>query len=76
MHSCCSRRPGPRPRNPEFKTGAELAVWAALGEGEAYIDDLSARAGLPARECLVAVSATGGDGRHRMLAYRGDTTAI
>ncbi len=46
-----------RPRNPEFKTGAELAVWAALGEGEAYINDLSARAGLPARECMVAVSA-------------------
>jgi DNA processing protein len=45
-----------RPKNPEFKTEAERAVWAALGDGAAYIDELSARAGLPARECIAAVS--------------------
>ncbi len=45
-----------RPKNPEFKTEPERAVWAALGDGAAYINELSARAGLPARECIAAVS--------------------
>ena len=43
-------------RTPEFKTGAERAVWTALGEGAA-LSMICARAGLPAREGLVALSA-------------------
>jgi len=47
----------PRARAPMLATPAERAIWEALGAGVAGIDELCARAGLPARECLVAVSA-------------------
>jgi len=47
----------PRTRAPLLATAAERTVWEALGAGAAAIDDLCARTGLPARECLVAVSA-------------------
>jgi DNA processing protein len=45
-----------RPRELVLATRVERAVWDALGDGAAYIDDLCARAGLPARECMGAVS--------------------
>ena len=47
----------PAAREPALATSAERAVWAALGAGAAVMDELCARSGLPARECLVAVSA-------------------
>jgi DNA processing protein len=48
---------GPKkPREPVLNSDAERAVWAALGDGAAFIDDLCARAGRPARECMAAVS--------------------
>jgi predicted Rossmann fold nucleotide-binding protein DprA/Smf involved in DNA uptake len=34
----------------------ELRVWGALGDGEATLDELCARAGLPVPECVAAVS--------------------
>jgi DNA processing protein len=46
----------PRTRAPLLASAAERAVWEALGAGAADIDELCARAGLPARECVVAVS--------------------
>ena len=45
-----------RPREPELASGAERAVWAALSEGAMSLDELCARAALPARECVGAVS--------------------
>lgn len=44
-------------REPHFGTGAESAVWAALSHGASDIESLTSRAGLPARECLAAVTA-------------------
>jgi DNA processing protein len=35
---------------------AERAVWAALSDGALDVDTLTARSGLPARECLAAVT--------------------
>lgn len=34
----------------------ELRIWGALGDGEATLDELCARAGLPVSECVAAVS--------------------
>lgn len=41
---------------PEIATAAELAVWAALSDGALDVDTLAARSGLPARDCLAAVT--------------------
>lgn len=45
-----------RARAPELANDAERAVWVALEQGAASMDELCARAGLPARECMGAVS--------------------
>lgn len=50
-------RSTPTPREVTFGSDAERAIWAALALGAAFLDDLCARAGLPARECVAAVSA-------------------
>jgi DNA processing protein len=42
--------------HPEIATAAERAVWSALGDGALDVDTLSVRSGLPARECLAAVT--------------------
>lgn len=42
---------------PELRTAAEEKIWAALSAGPADLDTLSALSGLPARECLAAVTA-------------------
>lgn len=42
---------------PALATPAERAVWKALECGPAELDLLAARAGLPARECMAAVTA-------------------
>jgi DNA processing protein len=42
--------------DPEIASGAEHAVWAALAGGALDVDTLAARSGLPARECLAAVT--------------------
>jgi DNA processing protein len=42
--------------DPEIATGAERAVWSALGDGALDVDTLTVRSGLPARECLAAVT--------------------
>ena len=47
--------PARRP-DPEIATAAERSVWAALGEGALDVDTLAVRCGLPARECLAAVT--------------------
>lgn len=48
-------RPAKRP-DPRMTTAAERAVWTALGEGPLDVDTLATRSGLPARECLAAVT--------------------
>ena len=48
--------PRARRPDPEVATPAERAVWSALGEGALDVDSLAARSGLPARECLAAVT--------------------
>lgn len=40
----------------EVATSAEQAVWTALADGPLDVDTLAARSGLPARECLAAVT--------------------
>jgi DNA processing protein len=47
--------PARRP-DPEIASPAEQAVWSALGDGALDVDSLTARSGLPARECLAAVT--------------------
>lgn len=47
--------PARRP-DPEIATAAERSVWAALGDGALDVDTLALRCGLPARECLAAVT--------------------
>jgi len=47
----------PVPREVLFGTAAERAIWEALAPGSASLDELCARAALPARECVAAVSA-------------------
>jgi len=47
--------PGKRP-DPEVATPAERAVWTALADGALDVDTLAMRSGLPARECLAAVT--------------------
>jgi DNA processing protein len=42
--------------DPEIATAAERAVWGALGDGALDVDTLAVRSGLPARECLAAVT--------------------
>jgi DNA processing protein len=42
--------------DPEIATAAERAVWSALGDGALDVDTLAVRSGLPARECLAAVT--------------------
>jgi DNA processing protein len=37
-------------------TDSERAVWGALGDGALDVDTLAMRAGLPARECLAAIT--------------------
>jgi DNA processing protein len=46
-----ARRP-----DPELASGAEMAVWRALGDGALDVDTLMVRSGLPARQCLAAVT--------------------
>lgn len=46
-----------REHAPTLTSAAERAVWDALANGPATIDLLSTRSGLPARECLAAVTA-------------------
>lgn len=48
----------PRVRRPdtEIATPAERAVWSALADGALDVDTLAVRSGLPARECLAAVT--------------------
>lgn len=48
--------PRARRPDPEVASRAELAVWMALGDGALDVDTLSVRSGLPARECLAAVT--------------------
>src|SRR5687768_112986 len=47
--------PARRP-DPEIAGPAERAVWAALRDGALDVDTLTVRAGLPARDCLAAVT--------------------
>lgn len=47
----------PRSAPPELRTPAERAIWEALAAGPAAVDELAARAALPARECLAALTA-------------------
>jgi DNA processing protein len=42
--------------DPEMATAAERAVWSALGDGDLDVDTLAVRSGLPARDCLAAVT--------------------
>lgn len=42
--------------DPEIATAAERAVWSALSDGALDVDTLAVRSGLPARECLAAVT--------------------
>jgi DNA processing protein len=42
--------------DPEIATAAERAVWSALGDGALDVDTLAVRSGLPARECLAAIT--------------------
>lgn len=48
--------PPPRRPDPEIASAAEQAVWAALVDGALDVDTLTVRSGLPARECLAAVT--------------------
>jgi DNA processing protein len=48
--------PRARRPDPEIATAAELSVWIALGDGALDVDTLTVRSGLPARECLAAVT--------------------
>lgn len=41
---------------PDLRTPAEQKLWNALSNGPAQLDELAALSGLPARECLVAVT--------------------
>ncbi len=41
---------------PAQLTGDDARVWSALDRGSLMVDDLAVRAGLPARECLTAVT--------------------
>ena len=47
--------PARRP-DPEIASAAERSVWEALGDGALDVDTLAVRCGLPARECLAAVT--------------------
>jgi DNA processing protein len=47
--------PAHRP-DPEIASAAERAVWCALSDGALDVDTLTSRSGLPARECLAAVT--------------------
>jgi DNA processing protein len=40
----------------EVATAAERAIWTALADGALDVDTLAARSGLPARDCLAAVT--------------------
>jgi DNA processing protein len=42
--------------DPEIATAGERAVWSALGDGALDVDTLAVRSGLPARECLAAIT--------------------
>lgn len=46
-----ARRPDPATTSP-----AESAVWSALAQGALDVDTLAVRTGLPARECLAAIT--------------------
>ena len=48
--------PRMRRPDPEIATPAERAVWSALADGALDVDSLAVRSGLPARECLAAVT--------------------
>jgi DNA processing protein len=48
--------PAARRPDPDVASGAELAVWIALGDGALDVDALTLRSGLPARDCLAAVT--------------------
>ena len=48
--------PRARRPDPEIASPAEQAVWKALTDGALDVDMLSARSGLPARECLAAIT--------------------
>jgi DNA processing protein len=45
-----------RRHDPTIATDSERAVWGALGDGALDVDTLAMRAGLPARECLAAIT--------------------
>ncbi len=49
--------PRASPTTPELETPAERAVWEALAAGPASADRLTLRTGIPARECLAAITA-------------------
>ncbi|MDQ3081884.1 MAG: DNA-processing protein DprA [Gemmatimonadota bacterium] len=45
------------PRSPPAQlAGDDARVWSALDQGPLMVDDLATRAGMPARECLTAVT--------------------
>lgn len=46
----------PRQLRPPVDDPLALALWDALAQGAADLDTLSARAGLPARECMAAIA--------------------
>ena len=46
----------PRQPRPPVEDPVALALWDALAQGAADLDTLSARAGLPARECMAAIA--------------------
>jgi DNA processing protein len=48
--------PAIRRPDPDVASSAERAVWAALADGALDVDTLAVRSGLPARECLAAVT--------------------
>ena len=48
--------PPPRRPDPDIASAAEHSVWDALGDGALDVDTLALRCGLPARECLAAIT--------------------
>ena len=49
--------PPPVPSAPRLEGDSELRIWRALDEGDATMDELCARTGLPVTQCLTTVTA-------------------
>ena len=48
--------PPVRRPDPDIASAAERSIWEALGDGALDVDTLAVRSGLPARDCLAAVT--------------------